>query len=324
MYLSKFASKFRPLPASTPHPQHSTLIAYLQLMRPANILTAIADILAGFAISGSVAEIFNVGNGWFYIPDFKNLLWLITSTIGLYGGGVVMNDFFDAELDKIERPERPIPSGRASKTGTGILGGSLLILGIFAAMRVSMFSGVIALAVACLAVLYDAWGKHRHFFGPLNMGLCRGGNLLLGISIVPAALSVKWFIAIIPIIYIAAITLVSRGEVHGKNNRSLGIARLLYAAVAGFILLLGLLPDFFLRSSLVFLVLFAGMIYMPLRQARLTGEPKDIGKAVQFGVLGLILMDAALAAGFFGWDYALLLVCLLPVSIRMAKVFAVT
>lgn len=301
-----------------------TLFAYLQLMRPANILTAIADILAGFAISGSVAEIFNTGNGWFYIPDFKNLLWLIVSTIGLYGGGVVMNDFFDAELDKTERPERPIPSGRASKMGAGILGISLLILGIAAAARVSVISGAIAIAVACLAVLYDAWGKHQNFFGPLNMGLCRGGNLLLGISVVTASLAERWFIAIIPVVYIAAITMVSRGEVHGKNSRSLNMARLLYAAVILMIVLLGVLPDFYLRSSLVFLVFFGGMIYMPLRQAIFTGSPKDIGKAVKFGVLGLILMDAALAAGFLGWDYALLMVCLLPISIRVAKLFAVT
>ncbi len=312
------------MPSSTPNTQHTTLIAYLQLMRPANILTAIADILAGFAISGSVAEIFNTGNGWFYIPDVKNLLCLIVSTVGLYGGGVVLNDFFDAELDKAERPERPIPSGRTSKTGAGILGISLLIFGIAAAARVSLISAVIAIAVACLAVSYDVWGKHQHFFGPVNMGMCRGGNLLLGISVVTASLGERWFIAIIPVVYIAAITMVSRGEVHGRNSRSLNFARMLYVAVILMIVFLGFLPDFYLRSSLLFLVLFGGMIYLPLRQARLTGKPQDIGRAVKFSVLGLILMDAALAAGFLGWDYALLIACLLPVSIRVAKLFAVT
>jgi len=293
-------------------------------MRPANIITAIADILAGFAISGSVAEIFNVGNGWFYIPDFKNLLWLIVSAIGLYGGGVVMNDFFDADLDKSERPERPIPSGRASKMGAGILGISLLILGIAAAARVSLISAVIAITVACLAVLYDMWGKHQSYFGPLNMGLCRGGNLLLGISIVTSSLAARGFIAIIPVIYIAAITMVSRGEVHGKNNSALKMAAGLYALVLASVVALGTQSFFFLRSSLLFLVFFGAMIFMPLRVAQQSGQPKDIGKAVKFGVLGLILMDAALAAGFLGWDYALLIACLLPISVRVAKLFAVT
>lgn len=293
-------------------------------MRPANIMTAIADILAGFAISGSVAEIFDIGNGWFYIPEGEKLLLLILSTIGLYGGGVVLNDFFDAELDKKERPERPIPSGRASKFGAGILGVALLLWGIAAAFSVSDVSGAIAIGVACLATLYDAWGKHQSPFGPLNMGLCRGANLLLGISAVTAAIPERGFIAIIPVIYIAAVTMVSRGEVHGRNSRMLKTAAGLYAVVLIAIGALAFLPYFHLRPGLAFLTLFGWMIFLPLRKAQRTGEPKDIGRAVKFGVLSLTLMDATFAAGFLGWDYAILVVCLLPLSILFAKVFAVT
>ncbi|NEP43227.1 MAG: UbiA family prenyltransferase, partial [Okeania sp. SIO2H7] len=75
--------------------------AYLQLMRPANIITAHADILVGYAASGAT--------------DPYRLGWLLLATTGLYGDGVVFNDVFDAELDAIERPERPIPSDRASR-----------------------------------------------------------------------------------------------------------------------------------------------------------------------------------------------------------------
>ena len=311
------------LHSSTPGTRH-TAFAYLQLLRPANIVTAIADILAGFAISGSVAEIFNTGNGWLFIPEWKSLLWLMLSAAGLYGGGVVFNDFFDAELDKAERPERPIPSGRASRRGAGILGTVLLLIGIVSAFQVSFASVILAASVACLALLYDVWGKHQSFFGPLNMGLCRGGNLLLGVSIAEPMLSQRWFIAVIPVIYIAAVTLVSRGEVHGKNNRSLQAAGSLYALTMLLVAGLGLLPVFYLRSSLVFLLFFGMMIYAPLRKAQQSGLPQDIGKAVKFGVLGLILMDAAVAAGFLGWDYALPVAALLPVSVILAKVFAVT
>ena len=72
----------------------------LRLTRPANIVTAIADILAGVAISGFLRD----GH------DYTPVLWLVLSTVGLYGGGVVFNDVFDAKLDAVERPERPIPS----------------------------------------------------------------------------------------------------------------------------------------------------------------------------------------------------------------------
>jgi len=293
-------------------------------MRPANILTAIADILAGFAISGATLEIFDKGNGWFYIPEFHKLLLLVVSTIGLYGGGVVLNDFFDAELDKAERPERPIPSGRASKAGAFILAVALLSLGIQSASFVSAASLAFAIAIASLAVLYDGWGKHQKILGPLNMGLCRGGNLLLGVTAIPSAVAEWWFVAIIPVVYIAAITIVSRGEVHGAKGSALRTAAWLYAAVLMCITAFAFFPRFQLRLSLPYLVLFGWMIYSPLRRAQYTRLPADIGKAVKAGVLALILMDAAIAAGFAGWDYALLMVLLLPLSIGLAKVFAVT
>ena len=35
------------------------LIAYIRLTRPANIITAIADILAGFAVSGAALSFFS-------------------------------------------------------------------------------------------------------------------------------------------------------------------------------------------------------------------------------------------------------------------------
>ena len=40
----------------------------------------------------------------------------------LYAAGMVLNDAFDAELDARERPERPIPSGRISRSRHGVLG----------------------------------------------------------------------------------------------------------------------------------------------------------------------------------------------------------
>src|SRR5687768_15036563 len=175
-------------------------------MRPANIVTAIVDILAGVIISGYLAS-----------PEYSlsPVLLLLLATIGLYGGGVVMNDVFDAELDSIERPERPIPSGLISKAQAAFLGIFLLSSGVVFAFLVSNFSGTLALIIAIAAIAYDKWSKHSSFWGPLNMGMCRGLNLLLGLSIIPARATEYWFLAIVPIIYIAAITMISRGEVHG-------------------------------------------------------------------------------------------------------------
>src|SRR5690625_6499540 len=86
--------------------------AALELMRPANIITAFADILAGFAAAGGVLAL--TSSGFDLEPD--GVGWLLLATFGLYGGGIVFNDVFDASIDAEERPERAIPSGDRKST----------------------------------------------------------------------------------------------------------------------------------------------------------------------------------------------------------------
>ncbi len=299
-------------------------MAYARLARPANIVTAMADILCGFAASGLVLPLLTHPVFNFQILDPTPLLWLLLATVGLYGGGVVFNDVFDIELDRVERPERPIPSGLASLKGAIILGMFLLFVGISAAYMVSLTSGTIALAVASLAILYDWKGKHHSFLGPVNMGACRGGNLLLGISAVPHMIQERWSLALIPIVFIAAITMISRGEVHGGSKRMLLGAVFLYAFVIGAVFFLSLASAFYIWHALPFLLLFSLLIFPPLFKAVAKPEGKLIMGAVKAGVISLIALDAAIAAGFAGWFYGLMVLLLLPVSLFLAKTFSVS
>ena len=184
-------------------------------MRPANIVTAWADILVGCSAALGIGLITGA------LPNAVNLSaigWLILATSGLYGGGITFNDVFDYQLDQEERPERPLPSGKVTPLQAALFGGLQLILGILAALQVSMISAAVATFVAIAALLYNAVGKHNTWLGPINMGFCRGGNLMLGVSVVPAMLTQRWMIAILPIVYIAAITAISRGEVEGGQD----------------------------------------------------------------------------------------------------------
>jgi 4-hydroxybenzoate polyprenyltransferase len=290
---------------------------YLRLMRPANIVTSIADVLAGVAISGYFINYAN------QVQNLVPVLLLCLSTIGLYGGGVVFNDVFDAELDSVERPERPIPSGLISKKEATTLGAVLLTAGIILAFLVSTISGLLAFCITVSALVYNKLGKHHKLLGPVNMGLCRGLNLLLGISIVPLALQGNWLLAIIPIIYIASITMVSRGEVHGGSKTTLYCASLLYLVVLAAILYFSF-ANGNLLFTLVFVLPFAWMIFTPLLTAIKEPIGRNIGKAVKAGVLALILMNAGWAAAFGALYLAIVIVILLPVSLKLGRLFAVT
>ncbi len=295
----------------------SKLLGYLRLMRPANIITAVADVLAGIAISGFLgSEVVN------YLDHLLPILCLCLATVGLYGGGVVFNDVMDAKLDKVERPERPIPAGIISMTQAIVLGSYLLLVGILAAFTVGRITGFIALGITVSALVYNKWGKHQ-FWGPVNMGLCRGLNLLLGISIVMPALQTYWWMGIIPVIYIAAVTYISRGEVHGGTSAAIRIAAVCYALVYGTMFALAYYNEHLLIAS-PFIILFIIMINRPLWIAMKEPTGPNIGKAVKGGIIALIAMNAAWVAAFSSLPHALLVLILLPVSMLIAKAFAVT
>ncbi len=305
---------------STDYSLADRIRALLELIRPANIITAFADIIAGFAAAGGiiVLQLDSIS----VIPS--GLGWLLLSTFGLYGGGVVFNDVFDAELDAEERPERAIPSGRVTKSVAILLGSLLLITGITAAFIVNYTAALLAFGIACFALAYDYWAKHSSIWGPLFMGICRGGNLLLGVAVFPFLLADLWFLALLPIAYIGAITLISQGEVHGGDQTSGYIGLGLVLLVTGALLLIGLQSSYNTLIALPFVIVFGGLVIPPFLKAALTPEPALIKKAVKRGVLSLILLNSALAAGFAGWTMGIITALLLPISLLIAKLFDVT
>lgn len=286
-------------------------------MRPPNLPTAAADIIAGAAIAG----FFVLG----IMPKeaMIDLIVLIFASVFLYAGGVVLNDVFDLKIDTEERPERPIPSGVVSLETASVLGGSLLVLGILLAFSCNLYAGFVAIGLAGAIVLYDALAKRHVFFGPLAMGFCRGLNLLLGMCVLGLPAFSKWIYMLIPIIYIFAVTLISRGEVHGNNKRSLLVSGMLYLLVIFFILFYNLkVTDVLILVP--FILLFALSIFKPLIKAYQINSPIHIKKAVKAGVLSLVIMDATMAVSVSKWWVGILILLLLPLSLFLSKRFSVT
>ena len=299
-------------------------------MRPANIVTAWADVLAGCAAGLNVAGIafFSAGLGSEYWPA---LPWLLLATTGLYGGGVTFNDVFDAKLDAVERPERPIPSGRISVVGAACLGAALLVIGIGTAAQVSWVSGGLASAIALCALFYNKVSKHQPLIGPLNMGICRGLNLLLGVSIITSHAQIYphiwnqiWFLALIPLGYIGAVTAISQGEVNGSKRQTALSGLLLLSLTIVALFTLSYLPAVEVWHLLPFVLLLIWLVFPPFVRAASSLSAADSRQAVKAGILALIVLDAALGAGFAGWPYGLAVLSLLPLSRGISRLFAMT
>ncbi len=283
---------------------------YLELVRPANVATALADVLAGYAVAG--------------LGNHTALGWLLVSTACLYGGGVVLNDVFDRDIDRTERPERPIPSGRVPVRVASILGGGLLALGVLAGSLATAAAGLVAAATAASVLLYDAWGKRQGLLGPVNMGMCRGLNLLLGIAAAPPVLAEAWPLALLPLVYIAAVTAVSRGEVHGGRRGIAAFALISLSAVLAALLALALRHGGGSWAGVGFTALLAWRVLPAFWSAYHTPEPGPIRRATRTGVLSLVLLDAVIGATYGGALYSLAIVATGLMAWSLARLFAVT
>src|SRR5260221_5161314 len=94
------------------------LLPLAQLLRLPNVFTAFGDILLGTLVTGALLA----------QPLASGLL--LAASGCLYCSGMVWNDFFDLDVDRMERPFRPLPSGKIAKRTAGLLAAILLLFGV--------------------------------------------------------------------------------------------------------------------------------------------------------------------------------------------------
>ncbi|MFB6719225.1 SCO3242 family prenyltransferase [Kribbella sp. NPDC056345] len=174
------------------------LRALVELVRAPAGLTVPGDVLAGAAAVGDL----RVGRA----------VGLSASSICIYWAGMALNDWADRELDAVERPERPIPSGRvpaqtAFNLAAGLTAGGL-VLSALSGGRSTLATSA---ALAATAWTYDVVAKNT-IAGPAVMASARALDVLVGAGAerrraLAPALAVG--------AHILAVTTLSRGEVHG-------------------------------------------------------------------------------------------------------------
>lgn len=304
------------------------ILGIIRLAGPVITLTAIADIWAGSAISISGAIPLSgasafTGTDLLLKPNLIHLAILTLATIGLNAGGNVMNDNLDANLNRRSRPELPISSGLVSRNTAFLLAFVLMLAGIVAAFFAGLVSGFIALVIAFLILFYNVYGKHISVAGPVSMGLCRGANLLLGISFIPAAIGFNFMVILIPMIFIAAFTSLSPYEIQAGNRLALQLAGWLCTLVIGYLLYMSKLNDHFL-PALPFIAVLFYLSLKPITVAFHLPNIKNVTSAFRWGRLSQVALNAALAACFMGFAPGIIILALLPVSIVLSRYFSLT
>jgi 4-hydroxybenzoate polyprenyltransferase len=192
---------------------------YLLLIRLPNLFTVPSNILTGYFTVISPADNANI----------LQLLCLIFSSVLLYVAGIILNDYFDIEVDRKERPFRPLPSGRIAKHKALLIAIISIIAANLLAFVVNWTSLVISASITLVIIAYDYRLKHNIITNPISMGSARFLNVILGASPVLGGLlvtghyslfTILLFIALSLFLYVAAISIISRKEVLGTIMES--------------------------------------------------------------------------------------------------------
>lgn len=83
----------------------------------------------------------------------------------LVAGSMASNDILDAQIDAINNPGRPIPSGRLSKTDAEVFAAIALAAGLLLAFTLSLLNFLIAALAVGLMLYYNRFGKKTGLLG---------------------------------------------------------------------------------------------------------------------------------------------------------------
>ncbi|GAA4722797.1 UbiA family prenyltransferase [Isoptericola chiayiensis] len=276
-----------------------------ELVRVPAALTVPGDTLAGAAAAG-----------W---PCGRRTAALPVASACLYWAGMALNDWADRDLDADERPERPIPSGRVRPDQALAVAGALTTAGLAAAAVAGRRPTAIAAVLAGAVWAYDVVAKPTPF-GPVVMASTRFLDVLMGGAGHRAALAPATTVAA----HVLAVTLVSRGEVHGTTS---DLGRVAVATTAG----VGLAAAASGRGAPSTLVTgtalaatFAGTVLPAQLDVVRTPDAATARRATGVGLRGLVPLQAALLAGRGAYRAAAGVLAAVPLARLGARVVSST
>ncbi len=191
----------------------------LRLIRPVN------SIMMGFAVLVGAA----IGGGADLIGSWRNLILGSVTGFALTGSAMAINDYYDRDIDAVNEPQRPIPSGAIMPREALAFSLALAVIGLISSWLTSpscLAAGFFSWAVT---VLYVTRGKRTGLPGNLLVSTC------IAIPFFYGGLAVERTISLSPFLFALMAFLsntgreVTKGIVDVEGDRSKGIRTLAVA-----------------------------------------------------------------------------------------------
>lgn len=151
--------------------------AYIQLMRFANCsMAAFAAVVGVFIAARILGHPITLSAE----PGIIDAFLVIPVVLLVTGAGNAINDYFDVDIDRVNKPSRPIPSGRISATNALYFSIFLFVIAALIAFFINIICGVIALINSLILIYYAKTLKRTPLVGNLSIGYLTGSTFLFG------------------------------------------------------------------------------------------------------------------------------------------------
>ena len=144
----------------------NTFFYHIKLLRPLNVFTSGLAMVIGSGILGT-------------LNDTGTLLLVMAVVMCFAGAANALNDVVDYEIDKINRPMRPLPSGFVKKRTALFISILLFSMGTLACLELSEAAKVIGIVIAMpFMVLYSKYLKGMPLIGNMIVAFILGLSFL--------------------------------------------------------------------------------------------------------------------------------------------------
>jgi hypothetical protein len=287
------------------------------------VFTAVADSTCGLLLRAARQRMLFNGRLLEYIDKYQLIATALIS-VGLYGFGMSLNDIIDRRRDSQIASHRPLPSGRigivtahvicALLALAALLGGAYFVYSDAPNAWATM---VLVVTTGLLISFYDVAGKYLVAPGLISLGLIRFFHCVIPAPEMP----LLWH----PLLLLNHVTILSTVAYLWEQKRP-ALSKLHWWTVLGFLgfidaasigLSAWLRPrTFWIEPGLIYpaaaAILFVVVAFIIHRRM---GMRREAGQTLMlYGLLWLIVYDAAFVAVYVNWIAAGLLLLLMPVA----------
>ena len=270
---------------------------YIEILRPGNAIMAVIAILLMAIISGKFT---------LEVAMASVVVFIVT------GAGNSINDYFDHKIDAVNKPERPIPSGRITLKKALIYSITLSTVGILIALLINVLLGSIAFFSSILMIFYARDLKTKCLIGNIAISFLTGLCFVFG-GIAVDQITISVYLGFFAFLMTMAREIVKDMEdmvgdkkegattlpiLYGKRNSSIiaSFFMIIASLTSPILYFIGIFSIYYLIILLIAIIVFLSSAISILKDQSLENTRK-ISKRIKIG-MGIIFLAFAVGSPF--------------------------